>query len=96
MVGIQPALIGRLCVLCVDVFPLLRFGRNRRVMKISKFVSGAAALSGGLMLAPVSALSCNGNGSCENAPGQNKYQGAPGPVVGPACLFLQWVCVICS
>ena len=51
-------------------------------MKISKFLSLAAALSGGLLLAPVSASACNGNGNCDNAPGQNKHLGAPGPVVG--------------
>jgi hypothetical protein len=51
-------------------------------MKISKFLLLAAALSGTLMLAPVSAPACNGNGNCENAPGHNKFQGAPGPVVG--------------
>jgi hypothetical protein len=29
------------------------------------------------------ALACNGNGNCENAPGQiKKIQGAPGPIAG--------------
>ena len=47
----------------------------------------AAALSGALMLAPVSAPACNGNGNCENAPGHNKFQGAPGTSrrCWPAC-----------
>jgi hypothetical protein len=51
-------------------------------MKAAKYLLPAAALCGALMLAPASAPACNGNGNCENAPGHNKFQGAPGPVVG--------------
>ena len=79
-----PALVGGLCIWAISFgrIPLLRFERYRHVMKISKFLSLAAALSGGLLRAPVSASACNGNGNCENAPGQNKHHGAPGPLVG--------------
>ena len=51
-------------------------------MNVAKYLIPAAALCAALTLAPVSAPACNGNGNCENAPGHNKFQGAPGPVVG--------------
>ena len=51
-------------------------------MKVTMNLVPAAALCGALMLFPAAASACNGNGNCENAPGQNKYRGAPGPVVG--------------
>lgn len=50
-------------------------------MKAAMDLVLAAALCGALML-PVSVSACNGNGNCENAPGHNKFSGAPGPVLG--------------
>ena len=59
-------------------------------MKAARYVFPTVALYGALMLAPASAPACNGNGNCENAPGQNKHHGAPGPLVGagPAGLVI--------
>ena len=51
-------------------------------MRAARYTFAAASLGSALMLAPVSASACNGNGNCENAPGQNRFHGAPGPVVG--------------
>jgi hypothetical protein len=55
-------------------------------MKSIMELSFAAAVAAVLMFAPVSASACNGNGNCENAPGQNR--GAPGPLVGAGLPFL--------
>lgn len=52
-------------------------------MKIPVWAISAAALAT-VVASP--ALACNGNGNCENAPGQNKVRGAPGPLVGAAGL----------
>ena len=56
--------------------------QRENCMKAAQYLFPVTALCGALMLAPPSALACNGNGNCENAPGHNKFQGAPGPVVG--------------
>jgi hypothetical protein len=52
--------------------------------KSVKLASGALpALAVALTLLYMPAFACNGNGSCENAPGQiKKVQGAPGPIAG--------------
>jgi hypothetical protein len=53
-------------------------------MKIASGTSSTAALAFALMIATPPALACNGNGNCDNAPGQVKkqVQGAPGPIAG--------------
>ena len=50
-------------------------------MKAAMDLVLAAAMCGAVML-PVSVSACKGNGNCENAPGHNKFSGAPGPVLG--------------
>jgi len=55
-------------------------------MKILSGLISAAVLVAALMLVPPSAVACNGNGNCENAPGHLK--GAPGPIVGAGLPFL--------
>ena len=51
-------------------------------MKIALGLLSALALTFALISAPP-ALACNGNGNCENAPGQvKKAQGVPGPIAG--------------
>jgi hypothetical protein len=42
----------------------------------------AALFTSTLMISPPDAFACNDRGNCENAPGHNKYEGAPGPIVG--------------
>ncbi len=49
-------------------------------MKIASGVLSALALAFTLIISAPPALACNGNGNCENAPGQVK--GAPGPIAG--------------
>jgi len=52
-------------------------------MKIASGILSASALAFALMISAPPALACNGNGNCENAPGQvQKTQGAPGPIAG--------------
>lgn len=55
-------------------------------MKITWGVLSAAAFALTLAITTVPpASACNGNGNCENAPGQNKsgdVHGAPGPIAG--------------
>jgi hypothetical protein len=53
-------------------------------MKIASATSSALALVFTLTISALPALAaCNGNGNCENAPGQvKKYEGAPGPIAG--------------
>jgi hypothetical protein len=52
-------------------------------MKIAFYTLPAAALTFALMTVAPPALACNGNGNCENAPGQvKKVEGAPGPIAG--------------
>ncbi|MCS3896435.1 hypothetical protein M2171_005568 [Bradyrhizobium japonicum USDA 38] len=52
-------------------------------MKIAFGTLPTAALAFTLMFSAPPALACNGNGNCENAPGQvKKYEGAPGPIAG--------------
>ncbi|KGT80366.1 hypothetical protein MA20_07090 [Bradyrhizobium japonicum] len=52
-------------------------------MKISLATLPTAALAFTLMISAPPALACNGNGNCENAPGQvKKFEGAPGPIAG--------------
>ena len=41
-----------------------------------------ALMVGSLVGSAPQAFACNGNGNCPNAPGQNKYSGAPGPIAG--------------
>jgi hypothetical protein len=48
----------------------------------------AAALVFALMAVTSPALACNGNGNCENAPGQVKSEHAPGHVRGLLDLLL--------
>jgi hypothetical protein len=49
-------------------------------MKIAFGGLSAAALAFVLMIVTPPALACNGNGNCENAPGQ--LRGSPGPIAG--------------
>jgi hypothetical protein len=50
-------------------------------MKIAFGILSASALALTLVTPP--ARACNGNGNCENAPGQlKKVAGAPGPIAG--------------
>ena len=49
-------------------------------MNIALGTLSAAALAFALMIVTPPALACNGNGNCDNAPGQMK--GAPGPIAG--------------
>jgi hypothetical protein len=45
----------------------------------------AAALllaSGFVAISPPDAFACNDKGNCADAPGHNKFVGAPGPIVG--------------
>ena len=52
-------------------------------MKIASGTLYAAAAAFALMIATPPALACNGNGHCDDAPGQvKKTQGAPGPIAG--------------
>lgn len=52
-------------------------------MKIASATSSAVALAFTLIISAPPALACDGNGKCENAPGQvKKYDGAPGPIAG--------------
>ena len=54
-------------------------------MKIAQGVLSAAAFALTLVLSAPPASACNGNGNCENAPGQIKKggaYGAPGPIAG--------------
>ena len=52
-------------------------------MKIASGTLSASALAFALIISAPPALACNGNGNCENAPGQvKKTQGAPGPIAG--------------
>lgn len=54
-------------------------------MKMTWGVLSAAAFALTLAMAVPPASACNGNGNCENAPGQNKpgkVSGAPGPIAG--------------
>ena len=54
-------------------------------MKLTSGLMTAAALTFVLTMGSPTAFSCNGNGNCENAPGQNKpghVSGAPGPIAG--------------
>jgi hypothetical protein len=53
---------------------------NKCMTRIS--LISAVLFTGTLMISPRDAFACNGNGNCENAPGHNKYEGAPGPIVG--------------
>ena len=59
-------------------------------MKAARYVFPAVALYGALMLAPVSAPACNGNGNCENAPGHKNIREHLAQLLVPACLFLRW------
>jgi len=49
-------------------------------MKIGLGILPAIALASALTLFPACSKACNGNGNCENAPGQLK--GAPAPLLG--------------
>ncbi|MCK1418898.1 hypothetical protein IVB55_39425 [Bradyrhizobium sp. CW4] len=49
-------------------------------MKLTWGVLSAAAFALSLAMTMPPASACNGNGNCENAPGQLK--GAPGPIAG--------------
>ena len=52
-------------------------------MKIASGTSSALALAFTLIIFASPTLACNGNGNCENAPGQvKKTQGAAGPIAG--------------
>jgi hypothetical protein len=52
-------------------------------MKTTLGILSALALAFTLIISAAPALACNGNGNCENAPGQvKKAQGAPGPIAG--------------
>jgi hypothetical protein len=60
---------------------LKTFKGRRKSMKLAS--AALSALVVALTLISVPAFACNGNGNCENAPGQiKKLQGAPGPVAG--------------
>jgi hypothetical protein len=50
-----------------------------------KSYAAAAVMALPLMLASPSAMACNGNGNCDDAPGQVR-RGAPGPVAGAGLL----------
>jgi hypothetical protein len=45
-------------------------------------VLAGALLAGTLVGSTPHAFACNGNGNCPNAPGHNKFSGAPGPLAG--------------
>ena len=51
-------------------------------MEVAKAGFFAAVATGFMLMAAVPASACNDRGNCENAPGQNKFHGAPGPVLG--------------
>jgi hypothetical protein len=51
-------------------------------MKATRYLFPGVAMYSALILAPVSGFACNGNGNCENAPGRDRFQGAPGPIAG--------------
>jgi hypothetical protein len=52
-------------------------------MKTILGILSTLALTFALIISAPPALACNGNGNCENAPGQvKKAQGAPGPIAG--------------
>ena len=52
-------------------------------MKTALGLLSALALAFTLIISATPALACNGNGNCENAPGQvKKAQGVPGPIAG--------------
>ncbi len=52
-------------------------------MKISLGIPSAAALAfASLIVFTPPALACNDKGKCDDAPGQNKVSGAPGPIAG--------------
>jgi len=51
-------------------------------VKVSQGSVIAAVATAFMLVAAVPASACNGKGNCENAPGQNKFHGAPGPVIG--------------
>lgn len=52
-------------------------------MRIASVTLSALALAFTLTMSAPLALACNGNGNCENAPGQEKkVHGAPGPIAG--------------
>jgi hypothetical protein len=46
-------------------------------------LAAVAVMALPLMFVPPSAMACNGNGNCDEAPGHNKDRfGAPGPIAG--------------
>lgn len=58
-------------------------------MKIASGVLSALALAFTLIICAPPALACNGNGNCENAPGQ--VRGAPGPIAGRPSDSRHWL-----
>ena len=42
----------------------------------------AVLFTGTLTMSLPDAFACNDRGNCADAPGHNKYEGAPGPIVG--------------
>ncbi|MFO1108736.1 MAG: hypothetical protein U1E61_06110 [Bradyrhizobium sp.] len=50
---------------------------------VVKLPAAAFAFALALFVSSLPASACNGNGNCENAPGQNKDpKGAPAPLIG--------------